>query len=406
MNYLLSYSVFSIPGILTVACKLLLKKNEELRVLAGHPWVFSNEIREIIGKPAAGEIVELRTAGGIALGVGMYHPNSLIAFRLLAETPVEIDTEFFYSRLSRAAELRTRLFPGETSYRLVHGESDFLPGLIIDRYNDLLVIQTFAQGMDMRLNQICDALEQLFHPSGIIERNESPLRTLENLPLRSGVLRGAAEPVEILEHGLRYRVDVLTGQKTGFFLDQRMNRLTIRPFSPGARVLDCFCNDGGFSLHAASAGASLVLGIDSSGDAVSRARENAILNGLPSIRFIEADVFRSLSTFAEQEKPFDVVVLDPPSFTRSRKNVPAAKKGYRELHAAAIKVLAPGGMLLTASCSHHILPETFLEIVNETGREVQRAIQLVEWRGASPDHPTLPAVPETRYLKFGVFRVF
>lgn len=389
-----------------MACKLLLKKNEELRVLAGHPWVFSNEIREIIGKPTAGEIVELRTAGGIALGVGMYHPNSLIAFRLLAENPVEIDTEFFYSRLSRAAELRTRLFPGETSYRLVHGESDFLPGLIIDRYNDLLVIQTFAQGMDMRLNQICDALEQLFHPSGIIERNESPLRTLENLPLRSGILRGAAEPVEILEHGLRYRVDVLTGQKTGFFLDQRMNRLTIRPFSPGARVLDCFCNDGGFSLHAASAGASLVLGIDSSGDAVSRARENATLNGLPSIRFIEADVFRSLSTFAEQEKPFDVVVLDPPSFTRSRKNVPAAKKGYRELHTAALKVLAPGGMLLTASCSHHILPETFLEIVNETGRELKRDIQLVEWRGASPDHPTLPAVPETRYLKFGVFRVF
>jgi 23S rRNA (cytosine1962-C5)-methyltransferase len=398
--------MFFIPGIATVACKLLLKKNEELRVLAGHPWVFSNEIREIIGKPAAGEIVELRTAGGIALGIGMYHPNSLIAFRLLGATPVEIDTQFFCSRLTRAAELRTHLFPGESSYRLVHGESDFLPGLVIDRYNSLLVIQTFAQGMDMRLDIICDALEQLFHPSGIIERNESPLRTLENLPLRSGVLRGTAEPVEILEHGLRYRVDVLAGQKTGFFLDQRMNRLAIRPFSPGARVLDCFCNDGGFALHAAAAGALSVLGIDSSVDAVSRARENATLNGLASVRFVEADVFKSLNTFAEQEEPFNVVVLDPPSFTRSRKNVPAAKKGYRDLHAAAMKVLAPGGMLLTASCSHHILPETFLEIVNETGRAQKRDIQLVEWRGASPDHPTLPAVPETSYLKFGVFRVF
>jgi len=389
-----------------VACKLLLKKNEELRVLAGHPWVFSNEIREIIGKPAAGEIVELRTAGGISLGVGMYHPHSLIAFRLLSETPVEIDTQFFSSRLTRAAELRTRLFPGETSYRLVHGESDFLPGLVIDRYNDLLVIQTFAQGMDLRLDMICDALEQLFHPSGIIERNESPLRTLESLPLRSGVLRGTVEPVEILEHGLRYRVDVRTGQKTGFFLDQRMNRLAIRPFARGDRVLDYFCNHGGFALHAAAAGASVVLGIDSSADAVSRARGNAALNGLTSVQFIEADVFKTLATFAEQEKPFDVVVLDPPSFTRSRKNVPAAKKGYRELHTAALKVLAPGGMLLTASCSHHILPETFLEVVQETGRQLKRAIQLVEWRGASPDHPTLPGVPETRYLKFGVFRVF
>jgi 23S rRNA (cytosine1962-C5)-methyltransferase len=384
---------------------ILLRKNEDRRILSGHPWVFSNEIRETHGKPAAGDIVEVRNAGGKPLGIGVYHPHSLIAVRLLSRVPVEIDAAFFRQRFEEALALRTQLFPGSTVYRLVHGEADFLPGLIVDRFNDHIVLQAFSFGMDARLPMICDVLEELFHPVAIIERNETPLRTLDQLPLRKGVIRGTAGVVTIADSGLEFTVDLLAGQKTGYFLDQRVNRQTIRGFSPGARVLDCFCNDGGFALHAAQAGAASVLGIDSSGEAVARARANAEHNKLATVRFEEADVFTSLTSLAERGELFDIIVLDPPSFTKNRKTVPAAKKGYRELHQLAFHVLKPGGYLLSASCSHHILPETFLDVIQDAAMRSERRIQLLEWHGAAPDHPTLPAVPETGYLKFGVFRV-
>ncbi len=384
---------------------IVLRKNEDRRIIAGHPWVFSNEIRETHGAPVAGDVVEVRNAGGKPLGVGFYHPHSLIAVRLLSRTVEEIDRTFLNTRLLQAAALRERLFPGSRVYRVVHGEADFLPGLIIDRFGDYLAVQTFAFGMDLRLPLLCDLLEDQFHPAGIIERNESQMRTLEGLPMRSGVLRGSAGRTTYTDNGIRFTVDLVAGQKTGFFLDQRLNRLLIREFSPGARVLDCFCNDGGFALHAAQAGASTVLGIDSSGEAIERARTNARENGLTTARFEEQDVFAALAAMAGREEMFDVVVLDPPSFTRNRKSVPAAKKGYRELHHLAYRVLSPGGFLLTASCSHHILPETFLTVVQEAAVKDNRALQLLDWRGAAPDHPTLPGVQETGYLKFGVFRV-
>jgi 23S rRNA (cytosine1962-C5)-methyltransferase len=382
-----------------------LRKNEDRRILSGHPWVFSNEIRETTGKPAAGDIVEVRNAGGKPLGMGLYHPHSLIAVRLLSRTPVDVDAAFFRGRFTDALALRERLFPGSTVYRLIHGEADFLPGLIIDRFNDHLVVQALSFGMDARLATICDVLEEMFHPAAIIERNDPPVRTLDQLPLRKGVLRGNASSVTFTDHGLQFTVDLLAGQKTGYFLDQRMNRLAIRQFSKGARVLDCFCNDGGFALHAAHAGAADVTGIDSSGEAVSRARVNAQSNGLSAAHFEEADVFAALAEHAERGDHYDVVVLDPPSFTRNRKTVPAAKKGYRELHQLAFRLLSPGGYLLSASCSHHILPDTFLDVIRDAAVRSDRRIQLLEWHGASPDHPTLPAVPETGYLKFGVFRV-
>ena len=227
----------------------------------------------------------------------------------------------------------------------------------------------------------------------------------DGLPLRSGILRGTAGTTTHEEDGLSFTIDLVSGQKTGFFLDQRINRSLIRGFSPEARVLDCFCNDGGFALHAARGGASSVLGIDSSAEAIERARINARNNGLSGISFIEKDVFTALGDLAGKGEKFDVVVLDPPSFTKSRKTVPAAKKGYKDLHHLAFRVLKPGGILLTASCSHHILPETFLSVIQETAVKDNREIQLLHWRGASPDHPTLPAVPETAYLKFGVFCV-
>jgi 23S rRNA (cytosine1962-C5)-methyltransferase len=383
---------------------IILRKNEEHRVAGGHPWVFSNEIREFKGTPAIGDVVEVRSAGGISLGFGFYNPHSLIAIRLIARTPVEVDTEFFHQRFADALALRKQLLPDATSFRLVHGEGDFLPGLIVDKYNEYLTIQTLAFGIDARLPMICDALDSLLHPAGIVERNESPLRTLERLEQKKGVLRGTAAPTVIEEHGLHYSVDLLEGQKTGFFLDQRANRLTIRAFTAGRTVLDCFCNDGGFALNAARAGAASVTGIDASEDAVRRAQNNAAMNKLENVRVERSDVFDKLDEFSAAGTTFDVIVLDPPSFTKNRKTVPTAKKGYKELHAKALRILRPGGYLLSASCSHHIEPDVFLTLIDETSRKCGRTLQLLDWRGAAPDHPTLPSVPETRYLKFGIFR--
>ena len=388
-----------------LAQQVILKNKEERRIVAGHPWAFSNEVRETRGNPAVGDVVELVAASGVSLGVGLYNPHSLIAFRLLSSTIVRIDRDFFFARISAARELRERLYPGETTYRLVHGEGDFLTGLIIDRFNDQLAVQTFSFGMEQRLGLICEVLQELFHPACIVARNESPLRALENLPMERTVLYGEPSPTLIIERGLKYTVDLRDGQKTGFYLDQRENRAVLERFSRGAVVLDAFCNDGGFALSAARAGAKSVLGLDISAEAIARARANAILNALDNVSFDEADVFSRLGELSGAGRKFDVVVLDPPSFTRSRKNVQSAKKGYRSLHLAAFPLIPKGGILLTASCSHHILPETFLDIVDDAARRAGRQLQLLEWRGAAPDHPVLPSVPETRYLKVGIYRV-
>jgi len=384
--------------------QLVLRKKEEGRILSGHPWVFSNELLETRGGPECGDVVELRTEKGKTLGFGFYNPHSLISFRLLSLEPVQATTEFFIERIARSLKLRRRLYPLSEAFRVVHGEADFLPGLVIDKYNDYLCVQTFCYGMDRQLSAICDALEELFHPAGIIERNESPLRALEHLPQQKGVLRGTSGTTTIVEHEIQYEVDPLQGQKTGFYLDQRENRSSIRRYAKGAAVLDCFCNEGGFGLNAALAHAESVVGIDISGDAVDRARKNAGRNNVGSIQFQQVDVFEFLKS-RDRERKFDVIVLDPPSFTRSRKNVPAAKRGYRELHIHALRLLKAGGFLLSASCSHHVKADVFLEIVQEAGMRAGRCLQQLEWRSAAPDHPILPAVPETQYLKFGAFQV-
>jgi 23S rRNA (cytosine1962-C5)-methyltransferase len=382
-----------------------LRNKEEHRIIAGHPWVFSNEIREARGEPAIGDVVEVFSARGLPLGVGLYNPHSLIAVRLLSTSPVEIDREFLRARIADALALREGLYPGESTYRLVHGEGDFLSGLVIDRFGDQFAVQTFAYGMELRLPLVCEILEEMFHPSAIVARNDSPLRALENLPSYRKVLAGEAGPVVIEERGVKYGLDLREGQKTGFFLDQRENRAALARYCAGKKVLDGFCNDGGFSLTAARAGASSVLGVDISDEAVARARSNAAINGIANVQFETGDMFAMLKTLSEHEEKFDVIVLDPPSFTRTKKNVQTAKKGYRDLHAAALPLLPRGGTLLTASCSHHILPEVFLELVDEAVRKAGRQLQLLEWRGAAPDHPTLPAVPETQYLKAGIFRI-
>lgn len=385
---------------------ITLKKNEDKRILNGHLWAFSNEIQSINGEPQAGDIIELRDHGGKFIGIGFFNPHSLIAVRVLTRIrEEEIDFQFFRKRIAAAFALRKKLYPQSETFRLVHGEADFLPGLIIDKYNDILSIQTLSYGMDKRLTLICDVLESLLHPIAIIERNDSGLRTLEGLPEQQGIIRGTEHRVLFSEYGIKYETDLLEGQKTGFFLDQRENRKAIRRYAKEANVLDCFCNSGGFALNAAYAGAAKVVAVDSSQPAIANAVNNAKLNALTErITFATADVFEFLKSCVEQKQLFDVINLDPPSFTKSKKNVQQARRGYKDLHELALRCLQPGGILATASCSHHIYEEIFLEIINESARAMNREISLLEWRGAAPDHPTLPAMPETKYLKFAVLK--
>lgn len=385
--------------------QIIIRKNEEHRILAGHQWVFSNEIKSINGNPEAGDVIELLRHDEKFLGVGFYNPHSLIAFRLLSREPETITFEFFERRIQQALQLRKRLYPDAESFRLVHGEADFLPGLVIDKYNEFLSLQTLAVGMDRRLTLLCDVLESVFHPKAIIERNESPLRTLEQLPLKKGVLRGTLGPTIISEHDVKFKVALLEGQKTGFFLDQRENRRAVQRYSKNASVLDCFCNEGGFAIYAARGGAALVRGIDSSDLAIANAKVNATINEVPEVKFEVADVFARLPELYEAGERFDVVVLDPPSFSRNKKTVATAIKGYKEINEGAARLLVPGGILVTASCSHHVTTESFISAVQDGARAARRSLQLLEWRGASADHPILPSMPETAYLKFGVFAI-
>ncbi|HEX9613882.1 MAG TPA: class I SAM-dependent rRNA methyltransferase, partial [Bacteroidota bacterium] len=384
---------------------LLLKKNEEKRLLGGHQWIFSNEIQSIHGDPEAGDIVELHRHDGKFLGIGAFHPHSLISFRLLSTEREEVSFEFFERRISRALELRKRLYPGSESFRLIHGEGDFLPGLIVDKYNEYISVQTLSFGMDRRQTLICDVIESLLHPKAIVERNESPLRELERLEARKGVLRGTLDHTIISENGVKFKIDLMAGQKTGVFLDQRDNRQSVRRYVREGRVLDCFCNEGGFSLNAAEGKALSVEGVDSSDNAIARANVNLTINQAANVSFSVGDVFKVLDTHVKAGKKYDAIILDPPSFTRSKKTIATALKGYKEINANALRLINPGGFLLTASCSHHVPEDVFFATIEQSARLAGRLVQLLESSGASPDHPVIPAMPETKYLKFGIFAV-
>lgn len=383
--------------------QVILKKNEDRRVLAGHQWVFSNEIKAVQGSPESGDVVELLRHDGKFLGVGFYHTGSLIAFRMLSPEREEISFRFFEKRITDALELRRRLFPGEETFRLVHGESDFLPGLIIDKFNEYLAVQTLSAGMDRRLTLIGDVLESLFHPKAIVERNESPLRALEGLPATKTVLRGTLDQTIVSEGGVKFKIDLMGGHKTGAFLDQRSNRATARRYCRGLTVLDCFCNEGAFSLQAAAGGAESVLGIDSSEPSIARAGVNATINQMSNVSFQCQDAFEALKAFRSKKRTFDSVILDPPSFTRNKKTVATALRAYGEINALAASLVAPGGFLITSSCSHHVSEAEFFTAVERGLTKAGRQGRLIESAGASPDHPTLVSMPETRYLKFGVF---
>lgn len=383
----------------------MLKKNEERRILSGHQWAFSNEVKTVRGNPESGDVVELLRYDEKFLGIGFYNPHSLIAFRLLSTEKEEITFEFFERRLIQALSLRRKIWPHAETFRLVHGEADYLPGLIVDKYNEFLAIQTLSAGMDRRLTLISDVMESIFHPRGIVERNETPLRALEHLPQKKDVLRGTVDHTIITENGVKFNIDLLNSQKTGFFLDQRKNRKAIRRYVRGGSVLDSFCNEGGFALNAAAAGASNVRGLDISETAVAKARVNTTINEASNATFDTGDAFDELKKLVEKGERFDTVILDPPSFSRNKKTVATALKGYKEINTLALKLLNPNGTLVTASCSHHVSEESFLDTIEAAGRATKRSLQLLESAGAGPDHPVIHAMPETKYLKFAIFAV-
>jgi 23S rRNA (cytosine1962-C5)-methyltransferase len=380
---------------------LKLKKKEERRVLRGHPWVFSNELQAVPSDAVPGEPVDVVGASGGFIGRGYLNPRSLIAVRLLTRHQEEIGREFLLKRIARARDLRTLLGFGD-SYRAVYSEGDGLPGLIVDKYGDTLVVQSLTAGVDRLFETVIEALREVYQPQRIVVRNDVAVRELEGLEQEKRVLFGdPAGAVTFGESGITYRVDLLEGQKTGFFFDQRENRLALGGLVQGRKVLDCFCYAGAWALTAAKHGASDVLGIDSSERAVRMAEENAALNGLDA-RFRAGDVFEELRNFERSSERFGCIILDPPAFVKSRSKVREALKGYKEINLRALRLLEPGGILATCSCSHHIDEALFREMLVDAAFSAGRRTRLLEMRSQSRDHPMLLAAPETRYLKCAI----
>lgn len=379
-----------------------LKRGADRRVKGGHPWVFSNEIGQWSGQGAPGDAVQVHAADGAYLGTGYHNPHSLIAIRILSRRREDPDSPDLYrDRLTRALGFRQALYPGLKSYRALFGEGDLLPGLVVDRYDDYLSVQFLTLGMERRRELILPLLIELFQPRGIVARNDVAVRALEGLPERVEVLYGAIpERVTMEEHGLRFLVDLMAGQKTGHFLDQKENHLLLKEIAPGRDVLDCFCYSGGWGVHAAAFGAASVRFLDCSERALAIARENAELNGVAEKAVFDAgDAFDRLRGLKGEGQRFDVVVLDPPAFVKSRKALGEALKGYLTINRRGMELLKAGGYLISCSCSHHMEREMFRDMLATAARQAGREMRLLATLSQSPDHPVLLSVPETDYLK-------
>lgn len=387
---------------------IILKQKAERRIQGGHLWIFDDETEKPPDEFVAGSLVKVVNSRGRSLGVGIANPNSTIYVRLLLSDTENLSSEFFTERIAQAKKRRELLLPaGEETYRAVFGESDLLPGLIVDKYDDYFAVQTFSVGMDSAKNAIVEAIRTVF-PSvkGIVEKNETRMRQLEGLPAVEGVLWGEIpDVINTSENGLKLGIDVLGGQKTGYFLDQRPNRAEVRRLAFGRRVLDCFTNQGGFALNAALGGATSVTGVDISQNAVEICRRNATLNNIAVADFIKSDAFDFLKSQAKSGERYDMIILDPPAFTKSKKNIAQAARGYAEINRLAMKMLPPGGLLATASCSHHISEEYFIEIIRQQAASLYRRMRFAYRGMQSPDHPALLGMPETRYLKFLIFEM-
>ncbi|RMH61085.1 MAG: class I SAM-dependent rRNA methyltransferase [Bacteroidetes bacterium] len=386
--------------------RIVLRTRKDKLIRQGYPWIFANLIDRVEGDPATGDVVQIAGTDGHVYGQGFYHADSLIAVRFLTSDPDRpIDDAFFRARLERAFRLRETVFGETTHYRLVYSESDGLPGTIVDRYGSVLTWTSVCAGMEQRRDGLLDLLEDLVGPRAIVERNDSWLREKDGLAESTGVLRGTCDaPVEIDEDGVRFAVDVLEGPKTGFFIDQRLHRQMVRRVAAGRRVLDVFCADGGFGLHAAAGGAASVHFLDVSGRALERVRHNAALNGVADRCSVEqANALDRLGDYVAEGRTYDLVVLDPPGFARQRREVDDATRAYQRINITGLQLLPPGGLLATASCSQAVSEEAFLKIIRYSARKAGARLRLLYRGGHPPDHPVLDAMPETAYLKFFLF---
>lgn len=373
------------------------------RVAAGHPWIFASDVLDR-GQTEPGDAVLVIDPKGAALGVAHYSSSSQIALRLLTDRAQTVDRAFYLARIAAAEAYRKRVVSSSNAYRLVHAEADLLPGLIIDRYGSYFTIQTLDQGMDRAKADIASCLEELFLPQGIVERNDAAVRKREELALVSGVIAGEVpEAVTVEMNGLTLHADLVHGQKTGIFLDQRENYLAAARYAQG-RALDCFTSTGGFALHIAGRCES-VEAVDSSGPNLDTAKRNAGANGIENINFREADVFELLAGHAAAHHRFDFAILDPPAFAKSRGNIDAAVRGYKEINRRALELLGSGGVLVTCSCSHHLSEAMLLEIVASASLDTHRRLRVLERRTQAHDHPILLTVPETMYLKCLILEV-
>ncbi len=391
---------------------VILKKGEGRTLKAGGAWIFDNEIDKMEGTPEDGSLVEVRDFDGYGMGTGFYNSRSKIRVRMMSRKAGQpIDRDFLRMRVQDAWDYRKKTVD-TSSCRIIFGEADFLPGLVVDKFSDVLVVQSLALGIDRMKEEILSLLVEVLRADGveirgIYERSDAKVREQEGLPRQKGFI-GAEFPtrVQIVENGVRYEVDVEDGQKTGFFLDQKYNRLAIQRLCKDARVLDCFTHTGSFALNAGIAGASSVLGVDASQLAVDQARINAELNGLSDrVQFQCADVFDLLPELERQGEQFDVVILDPPAFAKSRASVKNATRGYRDINLRGMKLVRDGGYLATCSCSHFMTYELFTQTIAQAARSAHVRLRQVEYRTQAPDHPILWAADESYYLKFYIFQV-
>ena len=398
--------LFAIKGMVTV------KKGEARSLKAGGLWIYDNEIDTITGAVEDGELVRVNDFDGYVLGTGFLNRKSKLTVRMLTrDKDAEITEEFFEKRVRAAWEYRKKTVD-TSSCRLIFGEADFLPGLVVDKFSDVCVVQSLALGIDRLKPVILDALTRVLAEDGIklrgiYERSDAKVREQEGMERFKGFLTEPFDTeVEIVENGVKYLVDIEDGQKTGFFLDQKYNRLAVQKLCKGAKVLDCFTHTGSFALNAGIAGAKRVLGVDASELATEQARKNAELNGLSdTVKFQCADVFELLPELERAGEQFDVVILDPPAFTKSRNSVKNAVRGYREINIRGLKLVKDGGYLCTCSCSHFMTPELFAETIAQAARDAHVRLRQVEYRTQAADHPILWAANESYYLKFYIFQV-
>ena len=392
---------------------LTLKKGAGRTLKQGGPWIYDNEVESVMGSFEDGDIVLVHDFDGYPMGRGFINRNSKLTVRMMTrERDTEVDEAFIRMRVENAWEYRKKVMDDISSCRVIFGEADFLPGIVVDKFSDVLVVESLALGIDRFKEKIVCILKELMeadgiHVRGVYERSDAKVREQEGMERYKGFI---GEPfdtkVEILENGVRYYVDVKDGQKTGFFLDQKYNRRAVAKLCKGARVLDCFTHTGSFALNAGVAGAEHVTGVDASELGVAQARENAVLNGLQErVEFICEDVFDLLPRLEKQGERYDVVILDPPAFTKSRSSIKKAVRGYREINLRGMKLVKDGGYLATCSCSHFMDPELFTKTIGQAAQNVHKRLRQVEFRTQAPDHPILWGAGDSYYLKFYIFQV-